>query len=52
MGFPGILTTDVEFLSLLEMPTVNDNTLCPKLQGYQSAWEHQEPINPGAGNLN
>lgn len=42
----------MEFFSLLEMPAVNDNTLCTKLQGYQTAWEHQEPINSGAGNLN
>lgn len=51
MGFPGILTTDVEFFSLLAIPAVNDKSLCPNLQGYQAAWEDQEPINPGAGNL-
>lgn len=34
MRFPDILTTDVEFFSVLEMPAVNDNILCPKMQGY------------------
>lgn len=35
--FPDILTTDVESFTLLEMPAVNDNSLRPKLQGYQAA---------------
>ena len=51
MGFPDIVTTDVEFFSLLEIPPVNDNGLCPKLQGCQAAWDHQEPISPGVGHL-
>lgn len=35
MGFPNIVATvDVEFFSLLEIPLVNYNGLCPKLQGH------------------
>lgn len=37
MGFLDIVTADRKYFSLLEIPLVNNNSLCLKLQGYQAA---------------